>query len=135
MPPTPTKPRRRTRRRPARSPASEDQALIPVKPPADAADAADASLTAAVLAAAAAHRFGEIEVPVTIARALEQMGYVTPTEVQARAIPPLRAGHDLIGQAQTGTGKTAAFGIPIVEQVDPGSKAVQALVLTPTREL
>jgi ATP-dependent RNA helicase DeaD len=63
------------------------------------------------------------------------MGYVTPTEVQARSIPPLRAGHDLIGQAQTGTGKTAAFGIPIVEQVDPGSKAVQALVLTPTREL
>lgn len=87
------------------------------------------------MAAAAGYRFGDIEVPVTIARALEQMGYVTPTEVQARAIPPLRAGHDLIGQAQTGTGKTAAFGIPIVEQVDPGSKAVQALVLTPTREL
>ena len=87
------------------------------------------------MAAAAGYRFGDIEVPVTIARALEQMGYVTPTEVQARAIPPLRAGHDLIGQAQTGTGKTAAFGIPIVEQVDPGSKSVQALILTPTREL
>jgi len=87
------------------------------------------------MAAAAGYRFGDIEVPVTIARALEQMGYVTPTEVQARSIPPLRAGHDLIGQAQTGTGKTAAFGIPIVEQVDPGSKAVQALILTPTREL
>ncbi|MGH7417632.1 MAG: DEAD/DEAH box helicase, partial [Candidatus Rokuibacteriota bacterium] len=87
------------------------------------------------MAAAAGYRFGDIEVPVTIARALEQMGYVTPTEVQARAIPPLRAGHDLIGQAQTGTGKTAAFGIPIVEHVDPGSKSVQALVLTPTREL
>jgi ATP-dependent RNA helicase DeaD len=63
------------------------------------------------------------------------MGYVTPTEVQARSIPPLRAGRDLIGQAQTGTGKTAAFGIPIVEQVNPSTKAVQALVLTPTREL
>ncbi|RPH36947.1 MAG: DEAD/DEAH box helicase, partial [Chloroflexi bacterium] len=63
------------------------------------------------------------------------MGYVTPTEVQARSIPPLRAGRDLIGQAQTGTGKTAAFGIPIVEQVDPANPSVQALVLTPTREL
>jgi ATP-dependent RNA helicase DeaD len=135
LPPTPTKPRRRTRRRPARSPATEGQAPIPVEPPTDAADSSDATLTAAVLAAAAGYRFGDIEVPVTIARALEQMGYVTPTEVQARSIPPLRAGHDLIGQAQTGTGKTAAFGIPIVEQVDPGSKSVQALVLTPTREL
>ena len=73
--------------------------------------------------------------PVTVARALEQMGYVIPTEVQARAIPPLRAGDDLIGQAQTGTGKTAAFGIPIVEKVDPAAHWVQALVLTPTREL
>jgi ATP-dependent RNA helicase DeaD len=88
-----------------------------------------------VLARAAAHRFGDIEVPVTIARALEQMGYVTPTEVQARAIPPLRAGEDLIGQAQTGTGKTAAFGIPLVEKIDPAAGHVQALVLTPTREL
>ena len=87
------------------------------------------------MAAASGHRFGDIEVPVTIARALEQMGYVTPTEVQARSIPPLRAGRDLIGQAQTGTGKTAAFGIPIVEQVDPTDPSVQALVLTPTREL
>jgi ATP-dependent RNA helicase DeaD len=63
------------------------------------------------------------------------MGYQVPTEVQARVIPPLRTGSDVIGQAQTGTGKTAAFGIPIVEQVDPGRRAVQALVLTPTREL
>ncbi|MCC6618998.1 MAG: DEAD/DEAH box helicase, partial [Chloroflexi bacterium] len=63
------------------------------------------------------------------------MGFVTPTEVQARAIPPLRRGLDLIGQAQTGTGKTAAFGIPIVEKIDPASTGVQALILTPTREL
>ena len=63
------------------------------------------------------------------------MGFVTPTEVQARAIPPLRRGEDLIGQAQTGTGKTAAFGIPIVEKIDPSSSHVQALILTPTREL
>jgi ATP-dependent RNA helicase DeaD len=106
---------------------------VPV--PVDTVDESDSALTDAVMAAAAGYRFGDIEVPATIARALEQMGYVTPTEVQARAIPPLRAGGDFIGQAQTGTGKTAAFGIPIVEQVDPSDKSVQALVLTPTREL
>jgi ATP-dependent RNA helicase DeaD len=102
---------------------------------APATDGGESPLLDAVLARAAAHRFGEIEVPVTIARALERMAYVTPTEVQARAIPPLRAGEDLIGQAQTGTGKTAAFGIPLVEKVDPAAAHVQALVLTPTREL
>ncbi|MGZ8562928.1 MAG: DEAD/DEAH box helicase, partial [Candidatus Limnocylindria bacterium] len=90
---------------------------------------------AAVLAAQRSHRFGEIELPVTIARAIEKMGFTEPTEVQARAIGPLRAGKDLIGQAQTGTGKTAAFGIPIIEKVDPNAHHVQALGLTPTREL
>ena len=78
---------------------------------------------AAVLAAQRSHRFGEIELPVTIARAIEKMGFTQPTEVQARAIGPLRAGKDLIGQAQTGTGKTAAFGIPIIEKVDPNAHA------------
>ncbi|MEK6191192.1 MAG: DEAD/DEAH box helicase [Chloroflexota bacterium] len=131
MPPTPTTPRRRTRRRAPVPPPHTDGRQPTAEPTAEPLSA----LTAAVMAAAAGYRFGDIEVPVTIARALEQMGYVTPTEVQARAIPPLRAGHDLIGQAQTGTGKTAAFGIPIVEHVDPGSKSVQALILTPTREL
>jgi ATP-dependent RNA helicase DeaD len=63
------------------------------------------------------------------------MGFTTPTEVQARAIPPLREGKDVIGQAQTGTGKTAAFGIPMIEKIDPAQGHVQALVLTPTREL
>ncbi len=96
---------------------------------------APSELEAAVIAAAGAYRFGDIEVPATIARAIERMGFVTPTEVQARAIPPLRRGEDLIGQAQTGTGKTAAFGIPIVEKIEPSSRHVQALILTPTREL
>jgi ATP-dependent RNA helicase DeaD len=105
--------------------------------PADTPALADApsEFEAAVIAAAGGYRFGDIEVPATIARAIESMGFVTPTEVQARAIPPLRRGEDLIGQAQTGTGKTAAFGIPIVEKVDPAQRHVQALVLTPTREL
>jgi len=88
-----------------------------------------------VLAAQKSYRFGDMELPPTIARAVEKMGFTAPTEVQARAIGPLRAGKDLIGQAQTGTGKTAAFGIPIVEKVDPAAKHVQALILTPTREL
>jgi len=95
----------------------------------------DPAFRAAVLAAQRGHRFGQIDLPVTIARAIEKMGFVEPTEVQARAIGPLRAGKDLIGQAQTGTGKTAAFGIPIVEKIDSSARHVQALVLTPTREL
>jgi len=63
------------------------------------------------------------------------MGYSQPTEIQAAAIPLLLAGRDLMGQAQTGTGKTAAFGIPLVELIDPQVPSVQALVLAPTREL
>jgi ATP-dependent RNA helicase DeaD len=121
----------RSRRRPRREAADAVAvAVTPAEP-----QEAPSELEAAVLAAAGAYRFGDIEVPATIARALERMGFVTPTEVQARAIPPLRRGEDLIGQAQTGTGKTAAFGIPIVEKIDPGSSHVQALILTPTREL
>ncbi|MGD0197301.1 MAG: DEAD/DEAH box helicase [Solirubrobacteraceae bacterium] len=67
--------------------------------------------------------------------ALHELGYAAPTPIQEQAIPPLLAGRDVIGQAQTGTGKTAAFGLPIIEYVDPSVEEVQALVLTPTREL
>jgi ATP-dependent RNA helicase DeaD len=67
--------------------------------------------------------------------ALADVGYETPSPIQEQAIPLLLEGRDVIGQAQTGTGKTAAFGLPMVEQVDPREGAVQALVLTPTREL
>jgi ATP-dependent RNA helicase DeaD len=70
-----------------------------------------------------------------VLRALDAMGYERPTEIQERVIPLLLAGRDVIGQAQTGTGKTAAFGIPIVERADPERPEVQALVLAPTREL
>jgi len=66
---------------------------------------------------------------------LAQLGYEAPTPIQARTIPALLAGRDLIGQAQTGTGKTAAFALPILQQLDLKSKATQALVLAPTREL
>src|SRR5213592_2495809 len=67
--------------------------------------------------------------------ALQHLGYERPTPIQQQAIPALLAGRDVIGQAQTGTGKTAAFGLPILEYIDPGESGVQALVLTPTREL
>jgi ATP-dependent RNA helicase DeaD len=66
---------------------------------------------------------------------LIHLGYERPTPIQEQAIPPLLEGRDVIGQAQTGTGKTAAFGLPMVEYVDPEHTAVQAIVLTPTREL
>ncbi|MFH7027185.1 MAG: DEAD/DEAH box helicase [Heteroscytonema crispum UTEX LB 1556] len=66
---------------------------------------------------------------------LETLGFTAPTNIQAQAIPELLAGRDVVGQSQTGTGKTAAFSLPILEQLDVNQKAVQALVLTPTREL
>jgi ATP-dependent RNA helicase DeaD len=130
LPNTDTDTQRRRSRRRAAPALPADASRQP-----EAATAPPSEFEAAVLAAAAGYRFGEVEVPATIARALESMGFVTPTEVQARGIPPLREGKDLIGQAQTGTGKTAAFGIPIVEKIDPASDHVQALILTPTREL
>lgn len=68
-------------------------------------------------------------------KSVEDMGFEEPSPIQTLAIPPLMAGRDVVGQAQTGTGKTAAFGIPILERIDPRNKAIQALVLCPTREL
>ena len=79
--------------------------------------------------------FGGLELSPPVARAVAEMEYREPTEIQAETIPILLAGRDLLGQAQTGTGKTAAFGIPLVELVDPQRPVVQALVLAPTREL
>ena len=70
-----------------------------------------------------------------VRRAIADMGYEEATPIQAAAIPPILEGKDVIGQAQTGTGKTAAFGIPLVESLDPTVREVQALVLCPTREL
>jgi ATP-dependent RNA helicase DeaD len=67
--------------------------------------------------------------------ALDELGYEEPTAIQEQAIPELLAGHDVIGQAQTGTGKTAAFGLPLLQYLDPKSSETQAIVLTPTREL
>jgi len=68
-------------------------------------------------------------------RHLEQLGFSAPTPIQAQAIPHLLSGRDVVGLAQTGTGKTAAFSLPLLEQIDLNSRSVQALILTPTREL
>jgi ATP-dependent RNA helicase DeaD len=79
--------------------------------------------------------FKELGLGAEIQQVLDELGYDKPTPIQEQAIPELLAGHDVIGQAQTGTGKTAAFGLPMLQYVDPAVDEVQAVVLTPTREL
>ena len=79
--------------------------------------------------------FADLGLPVDLLRAVTDMGYVTPTAIQREAIPVLLAGRDVVGIAQTGTGKTAAFGLPLLDAVDAREPVVQALVLAPTREL
>src|SRR3954451_21983998 len=79
--------------------------------------------------------FADLGLSESTLQALQDVGYEKPSPIQEQAIPPLLNGGDIIGQAQTGSGKTAAFGLPIVEHVDPSEPEVQALVLTPTREL
>lgn len=78
--------------------------------------------------------FTELNLKPEINKALEDKGYITPTPIQQKAILPILAGKDLLGCAQTGTGKTAAFALPILNNIEPNKK-VQVLVLTPTREL
>jgi ATP-dependent RNA helicase DeaD len=79
--------------------------------------------------------FSELGLKPEILTALDELGYTEPTGIQEQAIPPLLGGQDVIGQAQTGTGKTAAFGLPLLQYLDPDSQETQAIVLTPTREL
>ena len=80
-------------------------------------------------------KFEELDIRPEIFRAVQDMGFEEATPIQAQAIPVVMTGVDMIGQAQTGTGKTAAFGIPLLEKVDPKLKKLQAIVLCPTREL
>ena len=70
-----------------------------------------------------------------VSRAIAEMGFETATAIQAKAIPILLEGRDMLAQAQTGTGKTAAFGLPLIERLDPNDRSTQAIVLAPTREL
>ena len=80
-------------------------------------------------------RFDELNLSAPLLKGIIEMGFEQASPIQAKAIPVVLEGGDIIGQAQTGTGKTAAFGIPLLESVDPKSKHLQAVVLCPTREL
>src|SRR6202165_1618213 len=79
--------------------------------------------------------FTELGLEPSLLEAIRDVGYEAPSPIQEQAIPPLLDGSDVIGQAQTGSGKTAAFGLPMLQYVDPTEPEVQGLVLTPTREL
>ena len=79
--------------------------------------------------------FGQLALAGPVLQALQEIGYESPSPIQAESIPPLLEGRDLFGQAQTGTGKTAAFALPLLSRLDLGMKQPQVLVLTPTREL
>jgi ATP-dependent RNA helicase DeaD len=79
--------------------------------------------------------FADLGLSTTLLKTLAEIGYETPSPIQAQCIPVLLEGHDLIGMAQTGTGKTAAFALPLMEQIDVKLSKPQALILTPTREL
>jgi ATP-dependent RNA helicase DeaD len=79
--------------------------------------------------------FADLQIHPSVLRAVADVGYESPSAIQAATIPAMMAGSDVVGLAQTGTGKTAAFAIPILSKIDPASKTTQALVLAPTREL
>jgi len=79
--------------------------------------------------------FRDLNLSDPIIRVLDEIGYETPTPIQSQAIPPLMSGRDILGHAPTGTGKTAAFALPLLSDIDVKSKNVQILTLTPTREL
>lgn len=79
--------------------------------------------------------FAELGLHPSIVAAITEVGFEEPSPIQQQAIPLVLAGHDIIGQAQTGTGKTAAFGLPLLSRIDPSRREPQILVLAPTREL
>ena len=91
--------------------------------------------TAASESSSPASGFRDLNLDAAVLQALTDVGYEVPTPIQAATIPPLLAGADLLGQAQTGTGKTAAFALPVLSKIDTGRAQPQALVLVPTREL
>ena len=79
--------------------------------------------------------FDELPISQEVKQAIAEMGFITMTQVQREALPPLLAGKEVIAKAPTGTGKTCAFGIPIIESIAPDEQRVRALILAPTREL
>ncbi|WP_338886147.1 DEAD/DEAH box helicase [Rhodococcus sovatensis] len=119
---------------------SNGQASAPIDgtPAADKAPAADNAPTVAVTPTvdeAPPITFADLGIDERVLKALRDVGYETPSPIQAATIPPLMAGNDVVGLAQTGTGKTAAFAVPILSRLDVSRRVPQALVLAPTREL
>src|ERR1041384_4370475 len=86
-------------------------------------------------APAAELTFADLQIHPSVLQAVTDVGYESPSAIQAATIPAMMAGSDVVGLAQTGTGKTAAFAIPILSKIDTSSRITQALVLAPTREL
>ena len=80
-------------------------------------------------------KFEDLGLSENVLRALDEYGYKEPTPIQVKTIPYIMQGKDVIGQSQTGTGKTASFGLPLIESIDVGLNKVQAIILCPTREL
>lgn len=81
------------------------------------------------------HTFAELGIDPALVKAIEALGFEQPSPIQAQAIPVALTGRDIVGQSQTGSGKTMAFGIPVVQKIDPSVRAIQGLILCPTREL
>ena len=86
-------------------------------------------------AAAPEINFSDLGMPAPLLKALNDVGYEAPSPIQSQTIPPLLKGKDVLGQAQTGTGKTAAFALPLLARIDLKKRVPQVLVLAPTREL
>jgi ATP-dependent RNA helicase DeaD len=121
--------------RPAADPQPVDVPDAAAPETAAAAEQSEAPQAEPSQPAEAADGFDALDLPAALRRAVDDLGFTRPSPIQAQAIPPLLEGRDVIGVAQTGTGKTAAFGLPLLAAVDPSLKEVQAFVLAPTREL
>ncbi|HVL23908.1 MAG TPA: DEAD/DEAH box helicase, partial [Thermomicrobiales bacterium] len=105
------------------------------EPTQEAETAQVAAAPAAEEAEEAGVTFADLGLSGPLLESVTAVGFQKPTPIQEQTLPVLLAGHDVIAQAQTGSGKTAAFGLPIIESIDPSDRRVQALVLCPTREL
>ncbi|MCX7618282.1 DEAD/DEAH box helicase [Tepidiforma sp.] len=124
--------RRRRRRRRGRGAGTGESAEAPA---AAVAARAPAGGKRPAAKAPLSEAFRELGVDQTGLEAIAALGFTEPTPIQREALPKLFAGEDLVGLAQTGTGKTLAFGLPLARSIDPASREVQAIVLVPTREL
>ena len=116
-------------------PAASEVAPSIATPPDASAPAAPAPVATSEDAEPAEFTFRDLPIAEPLLAALDAEGYTVPTPIQARTIPLLLEGRDVLGQAQTGTGKTAAFAVPLLQRIDLATRAPQVLVLTPTREL